>query len=466
MLFALGLVPAMGAIAVAVDYSSASSARTAIAAAADAAAIAGARTIGQPVDRERAARAAFDSNLRIAGLTAPVNARFINVTKGNTNSGYRVEAQGIVKSMMGAFSGRAETPVATIAEAISGAEEPTEVAFVLDTTDSMEGDRLDTMKSAATGVIDTLTRTQARPDQFKVGIVPFAQYVNVGLQNRTAHWIDVPSDYRTPETTSCSMQFVQVGETNCRDVFRPAEPASAGYTCMRDGRARICGRHDGQPARMERVCDPVMSSTPQQVCHRSGGDWVRWTGCVGSRNAPLNTQDGNYGTRIPGILGVDCASPVQDLTTNLASMKTAINGLTTNGETYLPAGLIWGWRMLSAGAPFAAADPGNTPTRKFMIVLTDGRNTKSPTYPRHDGSDSALSDQLSRDICTNIAADQTNRIRIYTIAFEVEGLATKAILNDCAVSTGGRFFDATDAMRLREAFDSIAAAIVAVRLVR
>jgi Mg-chelatase subunit ChlD len=132
------------------------------------------------------------------------------------------------------------------------------------------------------------------------------------------------------------------------------------------------------------------------------------------------------------------------------------------GETYLPAGLIWGKRMLSPGEPFSASStPG---TRKFLILVTDGRNTKSPTYPNHDGSDGTLADQLTRETCQNIANDASNPIRVYTIAFEMNGLDTKTILQDCAARSGGQFFDATDTARLRAAFSDITGQVFGVRL--
>jgi hypothetical protein len=245
-------------------------------------------------------------------------------------------------------------------------------------------------------------------------------------------------------------------------VTYPAQPYQPPGTCLIDGRSRPCGGSPAQPARTERVCDAVYASTPRRVCYPSGGDWVRWNGCVGSRAYPLNTRDSDYGTRIPGIMGVTCATPIQNLTTDISSVRSTINGLTTMGETYLPSGLIWGKRMLSPGEPLSASStPG---VRKIMVLVTDGKNTKSPTYPNHDGSDGALADQLTRETCQNIATDGANPIRVYTVAFEMDGLDTKTILQNCAARSGGQFFDATDAARLRLAFADIVNSVYAVRL--
>jgi Flp pilus assembly protein TadG len=464
LLFALGVGPLLVGAGVAIDYSRASNARTAVFAAADAAAIAGASTRGTPAQRETAARQVFQSNLESAGITTPVTVHYRNLTTGPNNTGYRVEASTSVRSLLGSFTGSSEKEIATTSQANSGMDEPTEVAFVLDTTDSMEGDRIATLKSATTSMIDELVRRAVRPDLVKVGVVPFSQYVNVGMGRRTAPWIDVRSDYQTPVITTCSMERVQVGETNCRMVNYGAESSTPATPCMRDGRARMCGGNPGRGPRTERVCDPIMSATPQNVCRSSGGDWVRWEGCVGSRAYPLETQDARYDIKIPGVLGVTCGTPLVDLTTDLARVRSTISALETNGETYLPSGLIWGWRMLSAGEPLSLAAPATTGVRKFMVFVTDGRNTKSPNYPAHEDGDSVMADRLTRETCLNISRDTSNKIRIFTIAFEVDGLESKTILQECASRTGGQFFDATNAAGLRESFSKVLEAIATVRL--
>jgi Flp pilus assembly protein TadG len=69
-----------------------------------------------------------------------------------------------------------------------------EVALVLDTTKSMEGSRLASVKTAAKDLVDTVFDLPDATDRVKFSLVPFAQYVNVGLANRNASWMDVPSN--------------------------------------------------------------------------------------------------------------------------------------------------------------------------------------------------------------------------------------------------------------------------------
>ncbi|MEM1396137.1 MAG: VWA domain-containing protein, partial [Pseudomonadota bacterium] len=88
---------------------------------------------------------------------------------------------------------------------------------------------------------------------------------------------------------------------------------------------------------------------------------------------------------------------------------------------------------------------------KVLIVMTDGENTKSANYPRHEASSKTIANTKTRSLCESIKDDG---IVIYSIAFEVTDLSTKGILQDCA-SSSKNYFDATDATKLIAVFDEI-----------
>ena len=93
---------------------------------------------------------------------------------------------------------------------------------------------------------------------------------------------------------------------------------------------------------------------------------------------------------IPGLPNVKCSRPLTRLTNVKADQLAAIDALTAMGETYIPAGLVWGWRTLSTEVPFQDGAP-NTPgtrARKILVLMTDGENTRSVSGATHDGSDS------------------------------------------------------------------------------
>jgi Flp pilus assembly protein TadG len=73
-------------------------------------------------------------------------------------------------------------------------------------------------------------------------------------------------------------------------------------------------------------------------------------------------------------------TPLQDVTTAAGKqiILDAIDEMKANGNTNVPEGTAWGWRVVSSGKPFTEGRPdienGND---KVIIVLTDGANTYS-----------------------------------------------------------------------------------------
>ncbi len=61
--------------------------------------------------------------------------------------------------------------------------------------------------------------------------------------------------------------------------------------------------------------------------------------------------------------------------------------LTPNGNTVIPAGLLWGWRVVSPGAPFTARGAYNDEKLvKAIVLLTDGENNVNRRANFHDKS--------------------------------------------------------------------------------
>ncbi len=464
LIFGLSLAPIMGMVGAAIDYSRVSQVRNAIASAADAAVIEGAMARGSEAERRAVAERIFKGNIKHLTDLDRLTAHFAPVMENGVEVSYRATVTVDVLTSFTRILGVDRIPVSLAAEAKSGQNERLDVAFVLDTTDSMEGDRLATLKSATTNLIAEFERNRASPDQIRVGVVPFAQYVNIGLANRGKAWLDVPDDYQEPPRTTCSTVRPELSRTNCRREVVPAVPAVPPSPCTVDGMPRMCGGSPARPATHREVCD-ITYGPPERRCTTNPGRWIRWNGCVGSRPAPLNTLDAAYTTRIPGLMDITCGSPVREMTTDLASARTAINALTTRGETYIPSGLIWGWRMLSEQEPFAGrTSTPERPVRRYMILVTDGQNTKSATFPRHDGNSTAAANTTTAQICTNMSLDRATNVKLYTIAFQVTDPTVKSLLETCSSQNGGKFYDAADAQQLVDTLKDIGRLMSAVRL--
>ena len=283
-----------------------------------------------------------------------------------------------------------------------------------------------------------------------MALVPFAQYVNVGMDNRYASWMDVPSDSSTT-TTSCYDTYPNAVKSNCRMVTYSATNDGVPYTYT----VEECDWDYGTAVG---VCAPYTSTNT-------------WNGCAGARSNPLNIEDEQYSTRIPGIRNVSCPSKILPLSKSASDIKDNINAMVAYGDTYIPSGLVWGWRALSNRGPFTesaddAATAGGS-VRKYLVLMTDGFNTRSPRYPEgdHEGSDPALANQLTRATCDNIKADSESKIEIYTIAFEVADEGVKDILRCCA-TPGGAFFDAVDYSKLLTAFSEIGNSVNVARIAK
>lgn len=344
----------------------------------------------------------------------------------------------------------------------NGRNERFDVAFVLDTTGSMAGSRLSVLKSTTSDLIDDFAERRGDDDQVRVSVIPFGQYVNVGLGNRAQSWLDVPADYQRPTNRTCRMVQEVVGQT-CERVLQPAQPARP-RTCYDDGRPYECGSA-ARPARWVDQCTRIRGPNLVEECRNTGGGWVRWNGCVGSRDNPDNTRDSNYGVRIPGLMNVGCGSSILEPTSNLAAAKSHIMALTTAGETYIPAGLIWGWRALSPQGPIEArSSEEGSRVRRYIVLVTDGQNTRSPSYPAHDGTNAASANDIMRATCRNLAADTDTDATVFTIAFEVTDLTVKELLEECSTLTGGAFYDAANAAALRDAMDEIGGQIGVLRI--
>lgn len=79
-----------------------------------------------------------------------------------------------------------------------------EVALVLDNTGSMASSgKIQGLKVAATNFTNTLFDATKATVAVRIGVVPFAQYVNVGMGNRNAAWMDVPADTNSLHWNGC-----------------------------------------------------------------------------------------------------------------------------------------------------------------------------------------------------------------------------------------------------------------------
>ncbi len=340
--------------------------------------------------------------------------------------------------MMGIF-GKKYVPIEVVAEAPIAATDPANIVLVLDTTGSMTGAKLKTLKKAAKSLVKSMNEFEN--ENVRISVIPFAQYVNVGKSRRNKVWLDVPTDSAEKGEEVCRMTADVISRTNCRKIKQTCTNDGVSYPCTKTK----CDVKYGP--KYEKCFIPTKKST--------------WHGCVGSRNNPYNERAAFDGQKIPGLMNVNCATEIQPLTNDFSQATATINGLKAYGYTYIPSGLIWGWRALQPDLPLAQSKVTmkHNP-RNIMILMTDGANTVSANGNMHDGDNVAHANKLTKTLCKSI---NDEGIEMYTVAYEVNDANIKNILKKCATHSDN-YFDARNAKDLQNAFDSISKSLLKLRL--
>ncbi|WP_089174199.1 pilus assembly protein [Bosea sp. AS-1] len=402
MLFGLMLVPLMGFVGVAVDYSRASNLRQALNAAIDSAALMAARDAQKLTDDEVKARvtAWVKDN-----LPADAKSEFVDatVTIDRQARTVKIVANAQMPTTVTRVLGSDKLDVSSTSQSTWGTN-TIELALVLDNTGSMKDNgKMTALKAAANDLITIMQKATdpTVPDQIRISIVPFSTRVILDTSLKTASWL------RWDQKT-CSSNWP--------------------YTCT-----------------------TITKNA--------------WQGCVTDRDKSYDTSDGDGATTNATMYPADFCdqySPatqakVLPLTSDWAALTARVSAMQPTGATNITIGAVWGMATLSPSDPFTQAKPASTPRlKKYMILLTDGDNTKN----RWDGNGSSPSpavDDRTTLACNNI---KTAGVTIYTIRV-MDGNA--ALLRNCA-TTPSMYYEVTAASQLSPIFKAIASEISQVRL--
>jgi len=430
----------LGLTGLAVDYSNMVRMRTELQANMDAAVLAAA-TVEFGNGRNTFSNKSNEEKLRLEAANNVIIANGYNLNELNpelefTDRSVVIKAEIKYMPHFGRFIGRDEVKISAVSESGIGRLTKVDLVLVLDNTDSMsiEG-KMDALKTGAIGLVEAIEEDGYGS---KIGLVPFSRYVRINETMATQSWFHRPVEY---ETTRTEQDQIKTGGT-CYTEEIERDGVKTGDT-------------------YEKCENQTVTLGPEyEKTYES-----RWEGCVGTRSHPLNETDGSYHNRVPGILNfvprenhagnhdvwTRCPAEMIGLTDNYSLLKNEIKDLYTTDNTYLPAGLIWGERVLSPALPFdnAQEDSGN-PNKRVMVFMTDGENTSrlesdayrisildGPPYinglNNNDLADGRAdaTDQATARLCSKIKADGTD---IFTIAFKVTDPATKQLLTNCASS--------------------------------
>lgn len=348
-------------------------------------------------------------------------------------------------ALMGMF-GMANTDVTAQAGAPLATDQVIDLALVLDTTGSMSGAKITSLKAAAHALIDELEAADS--PGIRISVIPFAQYVNVGLSRRAEPWLDVPSDSSTTSAEVCYMTKDVTSRSNCVTKTNPKR------TCYNDGVPYQCGGGTSTS------CDNTYGPEYQKCYIPTNTD--TWHGCVGSRATPWNERARKGSVKVPGLMDIKCGQEILALTNNMGTVRSNIDTLPATGNTYIPAGLIWGWRALNSRQPLteAATTKNKKGAKRVLVLMTDGANVSSANGAWHTGTDVNKANKVVKNLCQNIKSE---KIEMYTVAYDFSGVNTLEVLKKCA-SKKDHYFEAKNAAELKAVFKNIAANLNNLRL--
>ena len=170
-----------------------------------------------------------------------------------------VKATANVKMTLSQAIGYTSAAVGAASEVVVGNDADLQISLVLDVTGSMGGTKLTNLKTSASNMVNTLFTKLQRANQVKIAVVPFSEYVNIGMGNRNASWMSNTADYQTTKKV-CDWK-----------------------------RKRV----NGDRIWVWECEDEVTQFT--------------WKGCAGSRDYPLNVKDENYAIKpVPAVHNVNC----------------------------------------------------------------------------------------------------------------------------------------------------------------
>ncbi len=429
VLFAIALLPILGFVGAAIDYSRAAAAKTSMQGALDSAALMIAKDLSS--NTIKASDVATKGPGYFTGLYAYAGAENIQVTasytaaaSGSKGSTVLMTASGDVKSDFMQMFGFPTLGFNTSSTATWG-NSLLRVALVLDNTGSMaQYNKLSSLKTAAQNFVTQLSGLATNTGDVMISVVPFSTDVNVGTSNSGATWLRW--DLWDPANTNSH------GQSYCSG-------GSSFTMAMCTGHHYTWNHNPGSPATSQ------------------------WNGCVTDRDQSYDvssTAPGSLVTQFPADQAIGCPTKMVPLTTNWTTVNNTITAMTAQGSTNQTVGLQWGWLSLLQQSPLNAPseDPNNV-YQHIIVLFTDGLNTADRWY----GDGSTTSTQVDTRMKLLCDAVKASGAVIYTVQIDTDGAGQSPVLPYCA-SGGSNFFMLTQASQINSAFTQIATQISKLRV--
>jgi len=413
----IAIIPLLGGVGAAIDYTRASAARTALQSSLDSAAL----MLSKSASAQTTTALQTEALNYVNALFTAKNVRNVTVTASYSN----VAGSQLVLSGSAVLDTNFLSVLGIDTLDISAKTTTTwgntrlRVALVLDNTGSMaSSNKMTALKTASQNLLTQLEGAATSPEDVYVSIIPFNKDVDVGTSNVNATWL----------------------------------------------RWDLWDAVNGK-------CSKTMYHT-QSACVAAGKTWTpnshsTWNGCVTDRDQNFDTTNDAPvagSTLYPTEQYSSCPTSLIGLSNDWTALSNKITAMQPVANTNQALGLQLGWQSLTA-SPFTipAMDP-NYKYTQVIILLSDGLNTQDRWYSCPDNGPCPTIDGRQEITCSNIKAAG---ITIYTVQVNTDNSPTSTLLQNCASNTAGttdHFFLLTSSDQIVTTFGQIGTALSNLRL--
>jgi Flp pilus assembly protein TadG len=514
--FALSLIPLLGFVGAAIDYSRANAMRVGLQRALDSTALMVSKNAATLTSDqlETTARGYF---LAQFNDTQASNIKFSAAYSATGGSNVVVDGSAEMQTEFLGIFGFKTITIAGTSTAKWGTTR-LRVALVLDNTGSMaDSGKMNALKTATKNLLAQLKTAASTNGDVYVSIIPFSKDVNFGAGNYASldSSIDWSNDWTNVAPSASTSSSVPNGSVGPGSAC-PYSSRSNGYTCVtqpggssQTNTISSSGSNKGYicPSNSFGCYDSVAKTNVVSTgwfascwgyndCSCSGSgyskvcsvtsyshtwfvDKTKWNGCISDRgdaNAP-SSQDydqqvtapssGISASQFPAEQYGYCPLQMMGLSYDWTTMNNLVDQMTPNGSTNQPLGLVWGWQSLVGGGPLTApAMNSNYKYQQTIILLSDGLNTQDRWYGNGSSTntsvDARMYDASGAGTCANIKAAG---ITLYTIQVNTGGDPTSTLLQRCA-SSSDKFFLLTSANQIITTFQKIGTDLSQLRIAK
>ncbi|NYT61732.1 VWA domain-containing protein [Alcaligenaceae bacterium] len=420
----------------------------------------------------------FRSNLPDGFLGSNINSDDLQITyQDETVNGYTIgqhiemTARGDLPLVSTGFLNVSSMGLQASNKAVRRTRSDLELVLALDNTGSMKGSRMSTLKAAAKELSSTVlgaSQASGVPGRVFVGLVPFADTINVGNTPVTQAWLGehtgtnvvLPTD-SAGNPAAMNTNFIQSSTQWMGCIVEPPFttqlPAevltpSSGFrplhlTLRTDKTIALSSKGKSY----ERILD---GHDQLKVFAANGASYDRRVG------AKRTTNKSDIFTIYSAANPSNCKSSrlTRFLSEDLDTIHAAINKMDADGNTLVPLGLLWGWRMLHPGwqgawgVPGMPREPEPKVLSKVIVLLTDGENAPPGAIGIADSSERQFAYELGVDIQTCTDKNFKNGCSTALRREAVKNFSVSYTDSSSSNDSGNRWQEPMTSLKVREPF--------------